>query len=121
MIQNRVSVNDPGEVLHDFARILKKLMSKDARLCPQLRVASTLSQKRVVKAEDAGHSGLCSSLTTQSTRFWHASRRAGAILAHCRVALRAFGPPNPTVRALPWAKIIASDVHDQLRAQPDTA
>ena len=57
MIQNRVSVNDPGEVLHDFARILKKLMSKDARLCPQLRVASTLSQKRVVKAEGAGHSG----------------------------------------------------------------
>ncbi|KXA02817.1 hypothetical protein HMPREF0208_04081 [Citrobacter koseri] len=32
MIQNRVSVNDPGEVLHDFARILKKLMSKDAIL-----------------------------------------------------------------------------------------
>ncbi|WP_446714974.1 hypothetical protein [Citrobacter sp. NCU1] len=28
MIQNRVSVNDPGEVLQDFARILEKLMSK---------------------------------------------------------------------------------------------
>ena len=32
MIQNRLSVNDPGEVLQVFARILKKLMSKDALL-----------------------------------------------------------------------------------------
>ena len=30
--QDRISVNDPGEVLHDFARILEKLMSKDAIL-----------------------------------------------------------------------------------------
>ncbi|EPS2041097.1 MULTISPECIES: hypothetical protein [Citrobacter] len=32
MIQNRLSVNDPGEVLQVLARILKKLMSKDALL-----------------------------------------------------------------------------------------
>ncbi|HHQ4050509.1 TPA: hypothetical protein ACSP0P_001264 [Citrobacter freundii] len=32
MIQNRLSVNDPGEVLQVFARILKKLMSKAAFL-----------------------------------------------------------------------------------------
>ncbi|MDU2487084.1 MAG: hypothetical protein E7D17_05580, partial [Citrobacter freundii] len=74
-----------------------------------LYLASTLGKKRIIQAEGAGYRNLFPSLTTQSMRFLHASRRAGAIFSHSCVAHTLFGSPNFTVRALPCEKIATSD------------